>query len=389
MAPPERSAARRARLVAIRRPLTPSRWRSARRPCVCSATTAVELLAREIPVGPGALDGRMQRRLVPVLGHAARDDLLRQDVERPRRHGRAVEDALADAAQDGRALHELVEREREEPALRDPLQRVAGAAHTLEERRDRARGADLDDQVHVADVDPELERRRRDERAELAGLQALLGVEPPRAGEAAVVARDRLFAEQPRELCRDALGHLARVHEDERRRVLAHQVRHPGVDLLPLLVGADRGKGGGRDLDPEVELAEGARVDERAIPSRADQESAHLLQGLLSRRKPDPLYGASRQRVEPFERQGEVAPPLVPHEGVDFVHDDRRDRSEHRASAVAREQQVERLRSRHQDVRRPARHGRPVGGRRIPRPHEHPHLRQRCGSRARISSSGP
>src|SRR2546422_5034801 len=50
--------------------------------------------------------------------------------------------------------------------------------HALQQRRDRARRADLAHQVHRADVDPELERRRRHERLELALLEPRLGVEP-------------------------------------------------------------------------------------------------------------------------------------------------------------------------------------------------------------------
>jgi hypothetical protein len=96
----------------------------------------------------------------------------------------------------GCSLDELVERERKEPPLRHPPERVPGAPDALEEGRDRTRGADLDHQVHVADVDAELERSGRDERPQLARLQPLLGVQPPRPGEAPVVARNRLFTEQ-------------------------------------------------------------------------------------------------------------------------------------------------------------------------------------------------
>ena len=84
------------------------------------------------------------------------------------RRGRAVEDAVADAAQERRRLDQLVEREREQPALGDAAERVAGAAHALEEGGDRARGADLDDEVHVADVDPQLERGGGHERPQAA-----------------------------------------------------------------------------------------------------------------------------------------------------------------------------------------------------------------------------
>ena len=194
--------------------------------------------------------------------------------------------ALADAPEERGALDELVERQREEAALRGLPQHVARAADALEERRDRARGADLDRQIDVADVDAELERRRRDERPELAGLQPLLGVEAARPREAAVVARDRVLAEQPRELRRDPLGHLARVDEDERRPVLADELRHPRVDLLPLLVRADGGERRGRHLDAEVELAERPGVHERALALRADEEPATSSSGFCVAERP-------------------------------------------------------------------------------------------------------
>ncbi len=49
------------------------------------------------------------------------------------------------------------------------------------------RRRDLADEVHVADVDAELERGRGHERLQLAGLQALLRVEAMLPREAAVV----------------------------------------------------------------------------------------------------------------------------------------------------------------------------------------------------------
>jgi len=75
---------------------------------------------------------------------------------------------------------------------------VARASDALEERRDRPGHADLDDEVHVADVDAEFERRRGDERAQAAVLQAVLGVEPALLRERPVVTRDRGVAETSR-----------------------------------------------------------------------------------------------------------------------------------------------------------------------------------------------
>jgi hypothetical protein len=106
------------------------------------------------------------------------DDLLREHVQRRRGLRRAIEIARADRAAAGRRFDELVTVSGKQSPLGQLADRVTRSADALEERRDRARRADLDRQVDLADVDAQLQRRRRDERAEAAGLQPVLGVEP-------------------------------------------------------------------------------------------------------------------------------------------------------------------------------------------------------------------
>ena len=89
---------------------------------------------------------------------------------------------------------------------------------------------------------PSLERGRSDQRLELSSLEALLGVAPTIGAEKAPVVTGHVLCAkaawpQPR---RDALGLLARVDEDERGPVLAHERRHTLVDFLPDFVRADR-----------------------------------------------------------------------------------------------------------------------------------------------------
>src|SRR5690606_3754254 len=91
-----------------------------------------------------------------------------------------------------RAFDELVARQRKEPPLRQPTEAVPRAADALQERRDRARGAELADEVDVTDVDAELERGRRDDGAKCSGFQPLLGAQPMLFREAAVMRRDRV-----------------------------------------------------------------------------------------------------------------------------------------------------------------------------------------------------
>ena len=156
----------------------------------------IEFLARQLAIRPGAAHQREQLVLAPFLRGDLGDDLLRQHVERLRRGspgGRARRDGRVE--QRG-AFDQVVARQREQPALGRAADRVAGAADALQEGRDRARRAELADQVDVADVDAELERGGRHQRLELAALEPLLGVEPLLLGEAAVMRGDVGLAEQ-------------------------------------------------------------------------------------------------------------------------------------------------------------------------------------------------
>ena len=197
-----------------------------------------------------------------------------------------------------------------------------------------------------------------------------------------MMAGHRVLAQEARELGRDPLRHLARVDEHDGGAMGADELRHPLVDLLPLLVRAHGGERRGRDLDPEVELAEGARVHHRAVPSRPGQEARHLLEGPLGGGEADALEGTPGQRLQPLQGQREVRAPLVAHDGVDLVHDGGADGGEHAPPALAREEDVERLRRGHQDVGRAPGHGRALRARSVTGADEHAHLGQRRIERA-------
>ena len=141
------------------------------------ADDLVQVFFSKVAIRPGPARQLEELRFQPLLGHAGRDHLLGEDVEGGRRLGCAVEDALADAAEERRRFDQLVQRQGEHPALRRLAERMTGAPHALEERRDGPGGADLDHEVHVADVDPELERRRGHDRAQASRLQSFLGVQ--------------------------------------------------------------------------------------------------------------------------------------------------------------------------------------------------------------------
>src|SRR4029077_11927283 len=128
-----------------------------------------------------------ERVLAPFLRRGLGNDLLRHDIEGALGNREPVELAAADAVEKRGAFDKLVARQREEAALRRALDGVARTADPLQKGRDRARRTDLAHEVDIADIDAELERRGGDERLQLAGFQALFGVEAALLGKAAVM----------------------------------------------------------------------------------------------------------------------------------------------------------------------------------------------------------
>ena len=250
-------------------------------------TTASKSLRSRCAIGPGAADEREHL----VFAHLARgdlgDDLLRQHVERTRWHGEAIELAAVDAVEERGALDELIAREREQTSLRRAVDRVAGTADALQERRDRARRPKLADEIDVADVDAELERGGGDERFQLAVFQTLFGVEAFFLRQAAVMRADMFFAEAIGELAADALDETSRVDEDERGAVGFDELRQAVIDELPHLGRHHAFERRGRNLDREIAFARVAGVDDGAfgggIAARigADEEARDLFDRLL------------------------------------------------------------------------------------------------------------
>ena len=165
---------------------------------------------------------------------------MREDVERPLRNQQPVQLAPARGAQQRRALEQVVPREREQPPLGNRLEMVTRAAHPLQQRGDRARRGDLAYQIDRADVDSQLERRRRDQRFQLARLEPRLRVEPLLLRKAAVMRRDVLGAEPLGQMHRQPLRQAPRIHEHQCRAMLGDELRQPVVDLLPHLVAHHR-----------------------------------------------------------------------------------------------------------------------------------------------------
>ncbi len=328
--------------------------------------------------GPHRLDFAL------VGGGHLRHQLLRQHVERG--HGRLeeIEPALPHGGEKGGALHELIARRRVEAARRRAVAMVVGPAHALEKGADGAGRADLADQFDRAHVDPQLERRRRHERAQVAGPQTGFDDAPPRRRQAAVVGGDPegsvdvvtacrlVLAEALGQLVGHPLRHLAGVDEHQRGAVVPGVIGDAVEDVRHLAAAHDGLQLRGRQLDRHLEIAGVAAVDDhrgRAVVVHAREEPGDQVQRPLRRREPDALETAPAlgdERIEPLEAQGQVAAPLVPRQRVHLVDDHGPHAPQEGAGRGGGQQEVEGLGRRDEQVGRLLLHGGPLRRRRVP-----------------------
>src|SRR5437016_9544056 len=144
----------------------------------------------------------------------------------------------------GKRLDRVVGRNREDEPARSAVERVARASDSLDQRRDLPRGIVLDDLVHRADVDAELEGRGRDEAFDLAALETRLDALSFLPRERAVVDRDILA------------DHGETGTKELRERPCVH--KHEGRPALIERV-VDRGEAG-CSLGSDVEVPGGLEV---------------------------------------------------------------------------------------------------------------------------------
>ena len=367
----------------------------------------------------------VDRDAIGLGRHRDRHDLLGEHVQRVARHDSRLDQPLAHPPRDHRALQQVAAELGEDAPDAHLADAVPGAADPLQPARHRLGRLDLQHEVDGAHVDPELQRARRDQARQLAGLQQLLDLRALLARERAVVCASDLahlgalagltanplsagggpiIIPGPLRLGelvqaqRHALGRAAVVDEDDRRAVLAHQRQQLRVDGRPdrparrlpsgqrlqriaLLAGGLLARFGhrlDRHLHAQVKRLAHAGVDDRHLAPRADEEAPDLLQRILRRAQPDPLHvtptpAAARLLLQALERERQVRAALGVRDGVDLVDDHRLDAAEHLAGARG-EDQVQRLGRRDQDVGRPARHRRALALGRVAGADAHAHL---------------
>ncbi|MCY1509441.1 hypothetical protein D9M68_437840 [compost metagenome] len=117
----------------------------------------VELATRKVGVGHGAGHQVKEFVLAPFLAGHFGDHLLGQHIERRMGDGQGVQFVAAHAVQQRRAFDQVVPRLREQPPLGRAADAVAGTPDPLQEGGDAAWRTDLADQLHVADIDAQLQ----------------------------------------------------------------------------------------------------------------------------------------------------------------------------------------------------------------------------------------
>ena len=282
---------------------------------------------------------------------------------------------------------------------------MPGTPDPLQKARDRARRAELADQIDIADIDAELQGSGRHQRFQRAMLQPLFGVEPLLLGKAAVMRGHLIGPEPLRQLPRRPLGQPAGVDKDQGGAVRLDQLGQAVIDLLPDLARHHRFERRGRDFESQIARPAVAGIDHRALrtgrairvvwpamlllsplrpggegqteggrdwgsgahltlPSlRAgplplppegrrgasaagpDQKSGDRLDRLLRRRQADAQQGLLAQPRQPFERHRQMRTALVRRHRVDLVDDHGSRRRQHFAAGFGAEQDVKRFRA--------------------------------------------
>ena len=323
-----------------------------------------ERLAREIAIRIRAPEHVEQLAFMAFAAGDFRHDLLRQHVQRGRRDAQGVEFAAAHRVQQCRAFDQVVARGREQPRFRRPVHRVAGTAGALQERRDGTRRSQLADQVDVADVDAEFQRGGRDQRAQFPGFQPLLGVEALFLRQAAMVRGHRVLAQPLGEMAGGAFHHAPGIGEDQRGAVSLDQLRETVVNQTPGIVAHHRLERNCGQFDREIPRASVAGVDDGAVVASA-QEPRDFPDRLLRGRQPDAGAAPAAQCVQSLQREREMAAAFAAYQRVDFVHDHRARGLQHAPAGFRAQQDVQRFRGGHDDVRRALAHRIAFGLRRV------------------------
>ena len=177
----------------------------------------VEALAQQALIGRGARHLAIELVGVERRGAGRAEHVLRQHVERARPRRRRILRAFLGRFERRLAFEHLEAVGRHQQRLARLVQPVIGAADALRQPARPLRRADIDDEIDLAPVDAEIERRGADHGAELARHHRRLDLAPLRHVERAVMQRDRqIGVVVAPQLMEQHLGLRARIDEDQR-----------------------------------------------------------------------------------------------------------------------------------------------------------------------------
>ena len=163
-----------------------------------------------------------------------------------------------------------------------------------------------------------------------------------------MVRRYRLLADPFTERAGDAFRESSRIDEHERRPVLSYQFGNAVVVVRRRIAAEDRFERYRGQFDREIPVAHVTLVDDRATRRVgridrvcADEKTRNFIDRLLRRRQTNAQRRLRVQGRESLETQTQVGSALVARERVDLVDDDRAHTTEHLATTVARQQDIE------------------------------------------------
>ena len=174
-----------------------------------------------------------------------------------------------------------------------------------------------------------------------------------------MMRRDRVGPEQFAQMMGHALGHSARINEDQRCAMRLNQLRQTAINFLPDFIRHHRFQRRLRNLNRQVQFAAVTDVDDCAIRiatlvhgTSANQKLGNFLDRFLRRGQTDSLKRIFCQRGQTFDAQGKVRAAPVVHHRVDLVHNQCPHRAQHPPAGLGSEQQIQGFRRGDKNVRR-------------------------------------
>ena len=146
-----------------------------------------------------------------------------------------------------------------------------------------------------------------------------------------------------------------RVDEHQRRAMRGDELGQPIVDLGPGLAGHDRLERRGRQLQRQIAAAHMAAVDDGASAgtgSAPTRKRATSSMGLCVADRPMRVSGAPVSACRRSSDSARCAAALVARDRMNLIDDHRARRAQHFPAGFGGEQNVQRLRRGHDDVRR-------------------------------------